>query len=348
VIVKHLISIIIPNYNGSRTIGKCLESIFAFKDDDQEVIVVDDCSEDSSLDIIRKYPCRLIQLEKHAGASAARNAGAFNSKGEVLFFIDADCLLKENTLSIIQNHLSAQPPGVVIGGTYTPVPQDPGFFNQFQSAFINYFETKNSGNPDYLATHALVINAETFRKFGGFKENFLPILEDIEFCHRLRRAGYRLVMDPDLQVRHIFNHSCMRSIQNAVKKTRYWIVYSLVNRDLFADSGTASREIKLSGVVWLATVVLAFLSLMSGKREFLMPLPLLWVSGVLVNRHLFEAFYKAGGAFFALMAGMYYVIVYPAAIWMGAVKGAVQYSLQKKMKSGQGGTDELYKESSKE
>ncbi len=346
--MKHLISIIIPNYNGSRTIGKCLESIFAFGDDDWEVIVVDDCSEDSSIDIIRKYPGRLIRLEKHAGASAARNAGALSSKGDVLFFIDADCLLKEDTLLIIRNHLSAESADVVIGGTYTPVPQDPGFFSQFQSAFINYFETKNSSNPDYLATHALVIHAATFRKLGGFTENFLPILEDVEFCHRLRRAGCRLIMDPDLQVRHIFNHSFIRSIQNAVKKTRYWVVYSLANRDLFADSGTASREIKLSGVAWLAAVVLAFLSLVSGQREFLTPLPLLWTSVVFVNRHLFKAFYEAGGTFFALMAGMYYVIVYPAAVWMGAVRGAVQYSLQKKIKSGQGGTHKLYEGTSKE
>ena len=346
--MKHLISIIIPNYNGSRMIGKCLESIFAFIDDDWEVIVVDDCSEDSSIDIIGKYPCRLIQLEKHAGASAARNAGAFSSKGDVLFFIDADCLLKDDTLLIIRNHLSSQPADVVIGGTYTPVPQDPGFFSQFQSAFINYFETKNSSNPDYLATHALVINAGTFRKLGGFTENFLPILEDVDFCHRLRRAGYRLIMDPDLQVRHIFNHSFMRSIQNAEKKARYWTTYSLVNRDLFADSGTASREIKLNGVAWLATVVLAFLFLISGQREFLLPLPLLWASGVFVNRYLFKAFYKAGGVFFALMAGTYYVIVYPAAVWLGAVKGAVQYSLQKKMKSGKGGPRELYEGTSKE
>lgn len=346
--MKHLISIIIPNYNGSRTIGKCLESIFAFNDDDWEVIVVDDCSEDSSIDIIGKYPCRLIQLEKHAGASAARNAGAFSSKGDVLFFIDADCLLKDDTLLIIRNHLSAQPADVVIGGTYTSVPRDPGFFNQFQSAFINYFETKNSSSPDYLATHALVINAETFRKFGGFKENFLPILEDVEFCHRLRRAGYRLIMDPDLQVRHIFNHSFMRSIQNAEKKARYWTMYSLVNRDLFADSGAASRELKLNGVAWLATVVLAFLSLVSGQREFLLPLPLLWAFGVFVNRYLFKAFYKAGGAFFALVAGTYYVIVYPAAVWLGAARGAVQYSLQNKMKSGKGGPREFYKGTSKE
>jgi GT2 family glycosyltransferase len=199
--------------------------------------------------------------------------------------------------------LATYPP-VVFGGTYTPMPHDPVFFSQFQSVFINYFETKNSGNPDYLATHALTIHTETFRKLGGFMENFLPILEDVEFCHRLRRAGFRLVMDPDLQVRHIFNLSFLRSIRNAFRKTRYWIVYSLSNKDLLADSGTASREIKINGITWLATVILTLLPFVRRTR-ISMPLPVLWAASIFVHRYLFRAFYKSGGVLFALMSGMY-------------------------------------------
>lgn len=334
--MKHFISIIIPNYNGSQTIGKCLESIFTCSDDDREVIVVDDCSNDDSVDIIRKYPCKLIRLEQHAGASAARNAGASNSKGTILFFIDADCLLQENTLSIVRKNLAEHPPDVVIGGTYTPAPHDPGFFSLFQSVFIHYSETKNSGNPDYLATHALVIHTETFEHIGGFTENFLPIIEDVEFCHRLRRAGYRLVMDPDLQVRHIFNLSFVKSLRNAVRKTRYWTEYSLGNRDLFADSGAASREIKIQGVTWLVTVLLTPLFLVSGDRGFLMPLPLLWGASIFANRHLFSAFIKKGSASFALMAGVYYTMVYPAAVWTGFFRGVIRRLIMNKKQPPQG------------
>jgi len=335
--MKHFISIVIPNYNGSRTIGRCLESIFAFNDDDREVIVADDCSEDGSLDIIRKYPCRLVQLEKHAGASAARNAGAANSKGDTLFFIDADCLLQQDTLPVIRKHLANWPANTLIGGTYTPVPHDPGFFSLFQSVFINYSETKNRGNPDYLTTHALVIRAETFKKLRGFKEKFLPILEDVEFCHRLRRAGFQLTMDPDLRVQHIFNFSLSRSLRNAARKTRYWIVYSLENRDLFADSGTASIELKINGIAWLGTVLLGIFSLASGQKGFLMPMPLLWAVDIVVSGHLFRAFHKAGGALFGLLGGMYYMAVYPAAVWAGAFQGVVQYATRNRRADSQTG-----------
>jgi glycosyltransferase involved in cell wall biosynthesis len=264
-------------------------------------------------------------MEKHAGASAARNAGALNSRGDVLFFIDADCLLQENAPSIIRKYLREHSAEVVMGGTYTPTPYDPGFFSAFQSAFIHYFETKHGDAPDYLATHALVIRAETFRKMGGFREDFLPILEDVDFSHRLKRGGYRLIMNPDLQVRHIFNLSLLRSLQNAVRKTRYWIMYSLTHKDLFADSGTASREIKINGVVWLANAVLALFFLLSGQRGYLAPVPLLLGVGMYVNRHLFKAFSRAGGAVFAVMAAAYYTALYPAAVWTGVMRGLVQY-----------------------
>ena len=323
--MKQRISIIIPNYNGGRTLGTCLDSIFAISDEDREVIVVDDCSEDGSRDIVRMYPCRLVQMKQHAGASAARNAGALNGKGEVLFFIDADCVLQQDSLSIIRSCFKEYAPETVFGGTYSWAPYDPGFFNAFQSGFVHYFETKNAGAPDYLATHALAISAETFRKVGGFTEGFLPILEDVEFSHRLRRSGHRLVMIPGLQVRHIFNFSLGRSLKNAVRKTRYWIEYSMAHKDLFADSGTASREIKINGMVWLANAVLTLLLLLSGKQWLLTPILALWGAGIFVNRHLFGAFFRAGGAGFAVMAALYYSVVYPSAVWIGAFGGFAQH-----------------------
>ncbi|MCP4456451.1 MAG: glycosyltransferase family 2 protein, partial [Cytophagales bacterium] len=98
--MKDLISIIVPNYNGEETIGKCLDAIYASTNDNFEVVVVDDCSTDGSVGIIRQYPCRLIELKENAGASKARNKGAENCKGDILFFTDADCVFQENTIDL--------------------------------------------------------------------------------------------------------------------------------------------------------------------------------------------------------------------------------------------------------
>lgn len=324
-----LISIIIPNYNGSRTINGCLGSIFAVKDDGIEVIVVDDSSDDGSRDIIQSYPCRLITLEKRSGASTARNAGAALSRGEVLFFIDADCRLKEDTLPVLRKSLDRYPAGTVIGGTYTLMPVDAGFFSRFQSVFINYSETKNSTRPDYIASHAMAVPADTFRRAGGFPERFLPVLEDVEFSHRLRRNGVRLVMVPDLQVRHQFDFTLGKSLRNAVRKTRSWIEYSLENRDLLSDSGTASIEIKISGIAWLLSVPAVIVSLASGRPEILLVASLVTAGSLGASRRLLAAFHGAGGLAFTIAAGAYYSIVYPAAIWTGALQGAWRYFVKR-------------------
>lgn len=331
-IVEKFVSIIIPNYNGGATIDKCLEAAFASAYGSFEVIVVDDCSSDDSVGTIKKFPCRLVRLGVRTGASGARNAGALNSRGDILFFTDADCLMSRDALSMANRTLAEKGPGTVVGGTYTCMPPDRTFFSIFQSVFVNYSETKRPGNPDYVATHAMAIDARTFRDSGGFREDFLPIIEDVEFSHRLRRSGFTLMINPEMLVSHIFNFSLDKSLRNAFKKTMYWIVYSAGNKDLLADSGTASSELKTNGVVWLINVFLLLLSLAIRNPAFLAPVPAFFAADLFINRKLLSEFYRTGGLLFAAGAALYYTTLYPLAIWAGVCAGAAKY-LQHKANS---------------
>lgn len=325
--MNKFISVIIPNYNGRATIGKCLEAAFASSYRDFEVIVVDDCSTDDSTETIGRFPCTLIRLDSHSGASAARNAGARNGKGEILFFIDADCLMMQDTLALVAEAYKGYPKAV-IGGTYTRVSCDDTFFSAFQSIFVNYSETKRR-EPDYIATHALAIDRGTFEESGGFSETFLPILEDVEFSHRLKRSGYRLKMNPDILVRHIFNFTFAKSLRNAFRKSMFWTIYSLRNRNLLADSGTASAELKINGASLFIGVFLLLLSYLSKKAVILFLLPLLLISNLVASRGLIKSFYLSKGLFFSISATIYYVTLYPLAAGTGAAAGALRYLMGK-------------------
>ncbi len=327
--MEKFISVIIPNYNGSATIGKCLEAAFESSYGNFEVVVVDDCSCDNSTLIIKQFPCRLIEFKTHGGAAKARNAGALHSKGEVFFFIDADCLLSVDTLFLANRAISEADPDTVIGGTYTPIPYEKDFFSTFQSVFIHYSEIKNTGNPDYIASHAMVISAETFRKSGGFNEYFMPILEDVEFSHRLRRGGRRLVMEPGIRVRHIFNFTLKRSILNAYRKARYWTIYSLNNGDILTDSGTASRELKINGIVYWACLLCSLLFVLTGVTAWLSLLAVSVGLNIFVSRGLLSEFYKTRGLQFALRAALYYMLLYPAPVWAGTASGLTAYFRQR-------------------
>lgn len=319
------ISVVIPNYNGRATIASCLEAALASRYDRFEVIVVDDGSTDDSVSIIERFPCRLVCLGRNRGPAAARNEGARQSRGDLLFFTDADCLLKRDTLAAAARSAAAAGPDFIVGGTYTRRPPQDGFYSLFQSIFINYSETKRGGRPDYVATHAMAVHAGTFRKNGGFAENFLPIIEDVDYSHRMRRAGYGLLMDPAIQVRHIFNFSLRRSLANAVRKSMYWTMYSIGNGDLLEDSGTASVELKANVAAFAVSAGLALVAVMSENPAVLTALPAVFLANLIVSRGLLSAFYRSQGTRFVIAATLYYTILYPLAVGMGSLLGAVRY-----------------------
>jgi glycosyltransferase involved in cell wall biosynthesis len=320
------ISVVIPNHNGEKTIGPCLEAALASTYPNFELVVVDDCSSDGSAAVIENYPCRLIQLQEHGGASVARNAGASNSRGGVLFFIDADCLLQPDTLTRVSAAYTEYGPETIIGGTYTLLPFDQDFFSAFQSVYIHYSETKSAGDPDYIATHAMIIGKKTFSNCGGFKEDFMPILEDVEFSHRLKKSGYILIMDPTILVQHIFNFSFIKSMRNAIRKTKYWSIYSMQNKDLLADSGTASREFKFNVLACFANLLLLVLLPFMSVAPVLGLIVLIASANLSLNRKLIRAFGKARGPAFAFFALLYYTCVYPFAVGIGALSAIYSHS----------------------
>jgi glycosyltransferase involved in cell wall biosynthesis len=323
------ISVVIPVRNGAATLARCLEAALASAHPRFEVVVVDDGSTDGTAEIAERFPVKLVRLAAHGGVSRARNAGAAASSGELLVFIDADCLLQRNALAVAD---AAYGTGAdarrVLGGTYTSAPHDRDFFSAFQSVFIHHFETKRAA-PDYVAAHAMAIDAELFRRSGGFVVGELigiaASVEDVELSHRLRRAGCELVMVRDLQVQHIFRFSLRRSLANAVKKARIWTAYSLANRDLLADSGTASWELKTNVAALAGLALLAAGAAAAGEPWPLLLAPTLLLANLLVSRKLIAAWRAARGPRFAALATLYWATLYAAAVAAGAALGAVRW-----------------------
>ena len=291
------------------------------------MVVVDDASEDDSVERIQAFPCRLVRMAGRVGVSRARNAGARASSGELLFFIDSDCLLERDALSTA-NASYGRRTDLVLGGTYTPIPHDDDFFSAFQSISVSHFETKNP-RPDYVAAHAMVVDAKLFERSGGFGGNsFMGVdaaVEDVELCHRLRRAGCELAMDPGLRVKHVFRFSLARSLRNAFRKSRTWTRYSLVNRDLLADSGAASLELKTNVLSCAAAAVLLAGAAVTGSVWPLLGAASLLAMDLSVNRGLVAAWSRTKGWPFSALAVLYYTTLYAAAVGVGAALGAAQH-----------------------
>lgn len=105
-----LISIIIPIYNSELFLRRCIESLLAQASQEFELIMVDDKSEDKSLEIVKKYKdkfkhIKIISLSENKGVSNARNIGIQHAKGEYIFFLDSDDFVAPNFLESMHKNI---------------------------------------------------------------------------------------------------------------------------------------------------------------------------------------------------------------------------------------------------
>lgn len=92
------VSVIIPVYNGEKTIERCIKSVKKQTLFEIEIIVIDDGSTDSTLDILYQIPNITVIHQQNLGQGEARNAGMRASSGEYIAFVDADDIIKEDML----------------------------------------------------------------------------------------------------------------------------------------------------------------------------------------------------------------------------------------------------------
>lgn len=108
-----LVSIIMPNYNGSLYLIQALDSIIAQSYKNIEIIVVDDGSTDNSLEILHQYAAKTLALtvitQNNAGVADARNTGIVNAKGDYIAFLDSDDFWHPEKLTLQVNFLEEKP-----------------------------------------------------------------------------------------------------------------------------------------------------------------------------------------------------------------------------------------------
>lgn len=100
------ISIVVAVYNAEKTLKKCVESLLNQTYDNIEIILVNDCSKDNSLDICKEYSktynnVKVISNEKNSGVSVTRNNGINNSTGEYICFVDSDDYVESNYIEVL-------------------------------------------------------------------------------------------------------------------------------------------------------------------------------------------------------------------------------------------------------
>ncbi len=105
-----------------------------------------------------------------------------------------------------------------------------------------------------------------------------------------------------------------------------------MNKDLLKDSGTASVELKINVSAFFLNTLLIMLSLYFKDTGLLVPIPLIFSFSLLLNRRLIKSFYKSKGFLFAILATLYYTLVYPIGVGAGSFSGILKYIWSYKIK----------------
>jgi len=212
--LKSTVSIIIPNYNGINFINECLDSLEK-QDSFFEVIIVDNGSNDGSVDFIREnYPeYNLIENQENLGFSKAVNQGLKLVATDYVFILNNDVVLERDCINNLLNCIKSDDNIFAVaskmiqydnkcklddaGDEYTLL----GWTRKVgDGKSINLYNDKRETFS--ACAGAAIYRRNVFDSIGFFDENFFAYMEDVDISYRAKIHGYKCIYCPDAIVYH--------------------------------------------------------------------------------------------------------------------------------------------------
>ena len=217
------VTLIIPARDAARTIGACLESVIAIRDQDgsplARIVLVDDGSRDTTVLEATKRDIEVL-ASGGRGAGAARNTGLAAATTELVWFVDADCVAAPDALRFLVPHFEGQTVGGV-SGTYTIAPKAT-LLERLIHEEIMVRHARMSSEVNFLATFNVLYRRSVLVDLQGFDERYLKG-QDAELSFRVLEAGYRLRFERRSAVRH-FHADQLRKYLRVQRGQGYWRV----------------------------------------------------------------------------------------------------------------------------
>ena len=195
-------TVVVPVRNGEATLPDALASLIAldYPPDRHEILVVDNDSSDHTAEIIRAHPVRYLH-EPRRGVSNARNRGIAEARGELIAFIDGDCVADPVWLRELVAPFDDPEVGCV-AGELGHLPGDTLTERQSTRMFGAWQRYAVGSNPPYAITANAAYRREVLERIGAFDPR-MPRAQDVELGLRFsERSGMRIAYAERAVVRH--------------------------------------------------------------------------------------------------------------------------------------------------
>lgn len=224
------LSVIIVNWNAAEYLPAALESLFAAQGDlAMEVFLVDNASSDDSLALVRAC-CPQVQIIANAenvGFAAANNQGLAKARGRYLLLLNPDTEMPPNLLHDLIAYLEThedvgvvgprmQARGLKVQGGAAGYDPSPSTIFNFSTFLYRLFPRRFKGlwlprslykqpDPivvDWISGACMMVRSAAARAAGPLDERYFMYSEDVEWCRRIRTAGYGVVCLPNFWITH--------------------------------------------------------------------------------------------------------------------------------------------------
>lgn len=225
------LSIIIVNYKTEELTSNCIDSVIKSntKGFEYEIIVVDNASKDGSIEAIEKqFPeVKIIKNHENLGFSKANNIGIEASKGDYILLLNSDTVVEQNTLkgalSFAKNHKHIGALGCKIllpsgkldpackrsfptplNGLFHSLNLDTVFPDSvhFGAYNLTYVDENKVCSIDCIMGAFMLIPRIVIDRVGMLDEDYFMYGEDIDWCYRIKDAGYQVMYYPDVRIFH--------------------------------------------------------------------------------------------------------------------------------------------------
>jgi glycosyltransferase involved in cell wall biosynthesis len=222
------VTVLMTVFNGSKYIRDTIDSVLSQTFDDFEFLIIDDCSIDNSVEIIKSYDdirIRFIKNEKNMGQPSSLNIGLKLAKGEYIARIDQDDVCNPNRLEKQVKSLNSNLEVAVVGSYFTHIDSD-GNLLYYKKLPVNPYS-----NLCYIITgkNPLIHPGVMYRKkvieaIGGYREEYMPS-EDIDLWLRLYQNGYVCENIPEYLTKVRIHEMQISKICNNVQEKKRMLAF---------------------------------------------------------------------------------------------------------------------------
>lgn len=225
------ISIIIPTYNRATYIDGLLKSIEKQKYENYEVIILNNASNDNTINVVNSSPTnkRLINLNKNHGAYHGWNVGSHFASGDILIFIDDDCIIADGSIGEINKFFinNKETIGVVVAKVLNEKYTLAKWPYRYHA---NDLENSEFELGEIVWEGACAIKRNLFEKIGGWDELLGRHYQGLDLSYRIIKEHYKIYYLPSFTVVH---HSAdLKDEKKKSKKLKYNIYYRAKNEIL--------------------------------------------------------------------------------------------------------------------